>query len=51
MPRSNDATIEVEDAIRGPVRERARNRLFVMLEIFAAFTGLIIATSLMYIKP
>ena len=51
MPKSIDATMEAEDAIHGLVRERARNRLLVMLAIFAAFAGLIIATALMYMKP
>ena len=51
MPRSIDATAEAEDANHGLVRERARNRLFVILAIFATFAGFIIATALIYLNP
>ena len=51
MAKSMDTDLEAEDAIHGLVRERTRNRLFVMLAIFAAFAGFIVATSLMYMNP
>jgi len=51
MPKSIDATAAAQDAIRGLVRERARSRVFVILAIFAAFAGFIVAASLIYFNP